>query len=140
VSPATGETVLAAAPPVVRVLAAAPLQALPGASASAVVLIGHPIVLRNATGSPHGVDSVRARLGRRGWSLRAADYNSSVSPTSELRYPPSDQQAANGLVRTLTFPIKLESCATCMRLELVIGANAAPAMVRPRRPSKVQHA
>ena len=131
-TPAAPSATMLAAAPAVMVLAAAPAP-------SPVVLIGHPIVLRNATGSPHGVDLVRARLNGKGWRLRAGDVASRASPTSELRFPPKDQQAANGLSRTLAFPVKLESCPTCLRLELVIGTNAVPTKSGRRLP-KVQHA
>jgi hypothetical protein len=123
-----GPVVLAEASPVARWIPAAarptPQLAL---KVSSPVLIGHPVRIQNDTGRAKGADLIQARLAGKGWRVvRATQRVGTVSPTSRLQYPLTAERVAAALARSLTFPVKLESCASCTRVELVIGTDAAP--------------
>ncbi len=119
---------LAESPPATIMIAAAKPMLPPLASKTpTTVLVGHPVRLLNATGEARGADPIQARLAGKGWRVVAAKTTAAVTSTSQLQYPPTAQRAATGLARTLSFPVRLNPCATCTRMELVIGTDAISA-------------
>ena len=101
-------------------------------------LIGGPVRILNATGRPAGADRVQAGLAARGWSVaRVGAEARQASPITRLQFPPSAERIAAGLAHTLPFPVKLESCANCTRMELMIGTNAVR-MAKIGQPEKAR--
>ncbi len=95
------------------------------AASTPAIMLGGPVRVHNATGRSDGLAAVEARLAGKGWTLaHVSGPEVGVLPTSKVEYPPTDSRVAAGLARTLAFPVKLESCASCTQVELVVGANA----------------
>jgi len=128
---------LAESPPVTILAAAQPVIPQLAPKTLSIALVGHPVRLLNATGEARGADPIQVRLADKGWRVVAAKTTAAVTPTSRLQYPPTAQRAATGLARTLSFPVQLNPCATCTRMELVIGTDAALAP-KPGRPTKAR--
>jgi hypothetical protein len=81
--------------------------------------------VRNATGRADGISRLEARLTSRGWTLAPSPgVEMGVLATTKVEYPPSASKVAAGLARTLEFPVRLESCATCSQVVLLVGVNA----------------
>jgi hypothetical protein len=102
----------------VIMLPAAPQMAQAG-------LLGGPVRVRNATGRSDGISRLEARLTSKGWTLAPSPgVEMGVLATTKVEYPPSASKVAAGLARTLEFPVRLESCATCSQVVLLVGVNA----------------
>jgi hypothetical protein len=87
--------------------------------------LGGPVRVRNATGRADGASRLEARLTGKGWTLAPAPgVEIGVLATTKVEYPPSAAKVAAGLARTLEFPVRLESCATCSQVVLLVGVNA----------------
>ena len=112
--------VVAEGPAVTRQSSAIMLAAAP----TPAIMLGGPVRVHNATGRSDGVASVESRLAGKGWTLAQAGPEIGVLPISKVEYPPTDSRVAAGLARTLAFPVKLESCASCTQVVLVVGASA----------------
>jgi tetratricopeptide (TPR) repeat protein len=89
--------------------------------------IGLPIRVRNATGKPGFAEPVRSRLADKGWRM-ADDVEDArrAIPVTRLQFPPAAERLASRLAGSLPFPVKLDSCASCRRVELVLGTDALP--------------
>jgi hypothetical protein len=116
--------VLAQGPAVTRQANVIMLPAAPQ-MAQAANPLGGPVRVRNATGRADGASRLEARLTGKGWTLAPAPgVEIGVLATTKVEYPPSAAKVAAGLARTLEFPVRLESCATCSQVVLLVGANA----------------
>jgi hypothetical protein len=85
--------------------------------------IGHPIELRNASGDAAASAAVRAALIRKGWRV-AGGASETTSNATVLRFPARATRMATGLAATLEFPVRLEPCNDCDRIELVLGHDS----------------
>ena len=104
----------------------------------AVALLGHGVRIVNATGGVGVAEAIQTRLASQGWSLiRAPNGTGNAVRVSRLSYPPSAEMVANGLSHSLSFPVNLDSCASCTSVELVIGTDALP-YPEPRPSKKVK--
>lgn len=105
---AEGAIVLAAAPPDV-----------------AVMRLGSPVMLVDASGRENGPEPVRAYLASAGWSVADGAGRAAAPGPSEIRFPSEHRALAEALARTLPFKVALSDCgAKCAGLELVVGQDA----------------
>jgi tetratricopeptide (TPR) repeat protein len=105
---AEGAIVLAAAPPDV-----------------AVMRLGSPVMLVDASGRENGPEPVRAYLTSAGWSVADGAGRAAAPGLSEIRFPSEHRALAQALARTLPFKVALSDCgAKCAGLELVVGQDA----------------
>lgn len=105
---AEGAIVLAAAPPDV-----------------AVMRLGSPVMLVDASGRENGPEPVRAYLASAGWSVADGAGRAAAPGPSEIRFPSEHRALAQALARTLPFKVALSDCgAKCAGLELVVGQDA----------------
>jgi hypothetical protein len=95
-------------------------QSLP--ASGKILIVGKPVKILNASGTPGGTGPVSRRLIMLGWSLRQSDWR--MQPTTTLYYPSKNIMAARAMLRTLPFPARFmldNSDASAMRL--VIGRD-----------------
>lgn len=127
----------AQAPPPVTLAAAAPAQREPVRTAEgaivlaaappdvAVMRLGSPVMLVDASGRENGPEPVRAYLASAGWSVADGAGRAAAPGPSEIRFPSEHRALAQALARTLPFKVALSDCgARCAGLELVVGQNA----------------
>jgi tetratricopeptide (TPR) repeat protein len=103
-------------------------------------VIGHPLVIVDASGRPGGAEPVRTQLVRLGWSApRSALRIARSELQTTIRYAPAGAVAARALARTLPKGARLVACAdACAGVRLTIGADAAAWTFQAHRPQRTR--
>lgn len=92
---------------------------------STVFLTGHPLDVVNASGQTQATNSIRRALSELNWTISRDDLQ--VTPAQAqtiVSYPRANVVVAQGLARTVPFPVRLEvNTCNCGAVQLIIGAD-----------------
>jgi tetratricopeptide (TPR) repeat protein len=124
---APDEVVLAETPAVTRLASAPAAVTVQAASATPPPSILGGVLVQNATGVPSAGKAIRADLVRKGWTVyRTISETRVIDAITLVQFPMNADRAseASALAHTLTFPVRLEACASCRMLKLTLGTDA----------------
>jgi len=89
------------------------------------VLIGRPLRVVNASGVRGGAEATRIQLAQRGWSAPAGVVRPGrLQSRTVIRYALQNATVAKALARTIPYQVRLESCAGCNGVSLIVGTDA----------------
>jgi hypothetical protein len=116
----------AGATPTGRTLAVGPMLA-GRPLAGGPMLTGHPLTIVDASGRVDGAVHLRETLAGRGWTLKVAGA-APLEAHTVIFYDRDNLPVAQGLARSLPFPVKLAACDNaCSGVRLIVGADSAGA-------------
>jgi hypothetical protein len=100
-----------------------------------VILIGHPLVLVNASGRNDTPMSVGRRLSRLGWSVaKSVEDSPKVQTRTTIIYQKSKSAAAMALARTMSLFPRLTASQHAIGLRLVLGSDLSGSMSKKHLP------